>query len=531
MASIFRQKYTEKDSSGETICKQSRHWYIDYRAYGGIRKRIKGFKDKVATIQLAAKLEKEAELADSGIIDKYKEHRKRPLSEHLDDFKASLQNKGATEKHANLVFNRAKAVIDSCGFVYIGDVSASKVLRYLGERRKEGLSIRSSNFYLQAIKQLYRWLVADNRTDENPLAYLSGQNPKTDIRHPRRALTADELNSLFDTLIENPVFNFIGGKERAMLYMLAVSTGLRAGELATLTWQSLNLDDSGPSVKVLAAYSKHRRDDIVPLRLDIAQQLKAWKEEKKPDDKSKVFDGFKVTRAAKMLRKDLEAADIEYKDDAGRITDFHSLRHTFISNLTKGGASPKVAQALARHSTIGLTMDTYTHLGLYDERAALESLPQLPALYSLNKEEKAAARKTGTDDLPVETDKIAYKPAYKKTFPELKPLSSDGKKADNKNGDITNHKSLKEGALDNETADVSPSVIGAGGIRTPVTQKGETVFKTVALSRSATAPKYKMLFTLHKRRLYCKKIKSISAISSITGNLPSEDIQKSLNME
>jgi len=40
-----------------------------------------------------------------------------------------------------------------------------------------------------------------------------------------------------------------------------------------------------------------------------------------------------------------------------------------------------------------------------------------------------------------------------------------------------------------------------------------------------------MLFTLHKRRLYCKKIKSISAISSITGNLPSEDIQKSLNME
>jgi hypothetical protein len=36
---------------------------------------------------------------------------------------------------------------------------------------------------------------------------------------------------------------------------------------------------------------------------------------------------------------------------------------------------------------------------------------------------------------------------------------------------------------------------GAGGIRTPVTRKGKTVFKTVALSRSATAPSYFAYFT------------------------------------
>jgi len=92
--------------------------------------------------------------------------------------KASLVNKGTTEKHACLVYNRAKAVIESCKFAHIADIAASKVQRYLAERRRDGLSIRSSNFYLQSVRQLCRWLVADNRTAENPLAYLKGQNPK-----------------------------------------------------------------------------------------------------------------------------------------------------------------------------------------------------------------------------------------------------------------------------------------------------------------------------------------------------------------
>ena len=62
-----------------------------------------------------------------------------------------------------------------------------------------------------------------------------------------------------------------------------------------------------------------------------------------------------------MIRRDLDEAGIPYRDDAGRVADFHSLRHTFITNLARGGVHPKVAQALARHSTITLTMDRYSH--------------------------------------------------------------------------------------------------------------------------------------------------------------------------
>jgi len=66
---------------------------------------------------------------------------------------------------------------------------------------------------------------------------------------------------------------------------------------------------------------------------------------------------------------------LEPMDDAGRVADFHCFRHSFITRLAKAGVSPKVAQSLARHSTITLTMDRYAHVGLADELAALDALP------------------------------------------------------------------------------------------------------------------------------------------------------------
>jgi hypothetical protein len=49
--------HTVKDQSGKTIRKQSQFWYIDYKTADGTRKRVKGFKDKTATTQLAAQVE------------------------------------------------------------------------------------------------------------------------------------------------------------------------------------------------------------------------------------------------------------------------------------------------------------------------------------------------------------------------------------------------------------------------------------------------------------------------------------------
>lgn len=86
-----------------------------------------------------------------------------------------------------------------------------------------------------------------------------------------------------------------------------------------------------------------------------------------------------MRRTADMMKADLKQAEIPYIDQHGRYADFHSLRHTFVSNLGKAGVSPKITQSLARHSDINLTMNVYSHLELEEQAEAIKHLPPLPA--------------------------------------------------------------------------------------------------------------------------------------------------------
>jgi hypothetical protein len=54
------------------------------------------------------------------------------------------------------------------------------------------------------------------------------------------------------------------------------------------------------------------------------------------------------------------------------------MRHLFITSLERAGVSPKMAQTLARHSDIRLTLGVYTHVELLDCSAAIGSLPAPP---------------------------------------------------------------------------------------------------------------------------------------------------------
>ena len=68
---------------------------------------------------------------------------------------------------------------------------------------------------------------------------------------------------------------------------------------------------------------------------------------------------------------------LKYQDSHGRFADFHSLRHTFITNLANAAVAPKTVQTLARHSDIRLTMNVYTHVDRDQQAAALEALPKI----------------------------------------------------------------------------------------------------------------------------------------------------------
>jgi hypothetical protein len=80
----------------------------------------------------------------------------------------------------------------------------------------------------------------------------------------------------------------------------------------------------------------------------------------------------------KKRRRREQTSFLKYVDEHGQFADFHTLRKTFITNLSLAGVQPKAAQTLARYSDINLTMNTYTMLQVLDQAAAVESLPPVP---------------------------------------------------------------------------------------------------------------------------------------------------------
>jgi integrase len=74
-----------------------------------------------------------------------------------------------------------------------------------------------------------------------------------------------------------------------------------------------------------------------------------------------------------MLQIDLEEAGIVARDDH-QIVDFHALRTTFITGLARAGVAPALAQKLARHSDINLTLNAYTRLQMNDLAGAVGRL-------------------------------------------------------------------------------------------------------------------------------------------------------------
>ena len=92
-----------------------------------------------------------------------------------------------------------------------------------------------------------------------------------------------------------------------------------------------------------------------------------------------------------MTRRQRERSDFLRYHTAAGVADFHALRHTFITNLARAGVHPKIAQGLARHSDINLTLRRYSHTVLSDRATAVAALPDLGAAAPVSV-------RTGTDD-------------------------------------------------------------------------------------------------------------------------------------
>ncbi len=396
MASLFKKTTTKTDpKTGQKVKAKSRKWWGRWRAANGTVKRQPLASDKGAAQAMLHELVQKAERTAAGLSDHFDEHKKKPLKTHLEVFRSFMEGKDNNPDHVQLTVTRVRSILDGCRFVFIGDINPTRVVQYLAGLRREGRSITTSNGYLTAMKSFLNWMVKDKRARDNVLDHLSRQNTETDRRHDRRALAPEEFSKLLESAENGPPIETISGQDRGMLYILAAWTGYRRGELASITKRSLDLDCDSPVLRVQAGYSKRRRLDTVPLHPVVVERLRGWLATKADVGPDEPLFPVAKRKTSKMMRLDLERAGIPYVDADGLFADFHAQRHTFISNLSKAGVSPKVAQELARHSDIKLTMQTYTHLGLHDLRAGIESLPA-PPTGTVSENEARELRATGT---------------------------------------------------------------------------------------------------------------------------------------
>lgn len=364
---------------GQTV--YGRKWWGEYERDGRtIREPL--HTDKGTAQVMLGRLVQEAQEGGGGIGREVR----RPLAEHIDEWERHLEARGGTAKHVALAVARARRVIDGCGFKLWGDIQPSRVQAFLASMRvplgkgKSGpaplASVQTRNYHLQMLKQFLRWLVTDRRAPHNPLDGMTGGNAQTDRRRSRQALSPDALARLLSATRDSAtVYRGLDGEARHLLYLVAVSTGFRAAELASLTPESFRLDDQPPCVQLASKRAKNRKPTQQPLPGEIVPLLHAWVDKRASGEP--LWPGTWHERAAEMVYADLSAAGIDREidgPDCPQVFDFHAFRHTYIANLDRAGATLKQAMALARHSDPRLTMRVYGRAQLADLGAVVDRI-------------------------------------------------------------------------------------------------------------------------------------------------------------
>lgn len=393
---VYKANYTDRNGKKRKTAK----WYIDVIDHNRLRHKIPAFPDKrlsealgrnietlincrVAGLEPDIKLNQWIEtLPESllkkfvswGLLDGQRTEITKPLTEHIKDYIEVLEAKNYSNDYIVRSKNRLKKITTDCRFIYFRDIKLSEVEIYSGKLKKDNYSDTSRAHYIDALKTFLNWAETDQRIIRNPIAKIN--KPARDSEKKGILKPQQFIHLIKTTFEKNILIGRTNGQERAVLYLLAGTTGLRRKELLNLTWDDIKLTGDNNFVRVRASIAKNSKEACQLIANTLVKLLKALRSHQRPENSDRVFRAFAMSiNTAELIRCDLKVAELPLYDREDNEIVFHSLRNSFISFLANSNTPAKVIQKMARHSDPRLTFNTYARTFEDAEQKAISFLP------------------------------------------------------------------------------------------------------------------------------------------------------------
>jgi integrase len=267
---------------------------------------------------------------------------------------------GIVDKHISPMLGRKK----------LRDLSRVEVRALYSAKGKE-LSPRSVDYIHVTLQKALSQAMRDDLISRNVAA---GERPRSSRnREEIKALSSEQAKALLSAVRDT---------RNEALYVVAVHTGLRQGELLGLKWTDVDLKGRRLSVRRALKVTDHGLDfgppknkasrRSVPLTKTAVAALRAHRT-RQNEERLRLGDLWQDQDLLfpNRVGKPLDHNNFYYREykpllrraglgDEG--FTFHSLRHTFATELFNQRKRPKIIQSLLGHSSITQTMDTYSHL-------------------------------------------------------------------------------------------------------------------------------------------------------------------------
>jgi len=271
-----------------------------------------------------------------------------------------------------------RVAADTFGTKPVRRITTEDVKQFSLRLREQGASDSTRARHLRGLAACLSSAIRHGYAARNPVREVPRAERPRPAKREAAYFTDDELAPLMAAVDEPLMQN---------LFLTALKTGARQGELLAAVWGDLNLTKSELTIRRsitgghigLPKSHERRTIDLTP---DLVKLLGAWWGEcGRPDDGALVFPGDTKTgyvNPQTILRRSLypamKTAGIDRAGPTGENRTFHSFRHTFARVALENGAALTWLSRHLGHSSTMITDTIYGHWGRAARKREVEKL-------------------------------------------------------------------------------------------------------------------------------------------------------------